>query len=125
MQDANGRLGDGILDDQLLISPRARFDAFIKRDRVVLFVNGKQRLCNDFPNAALTMPEAAVAFGQVLYHTAAERLEFSRDYDDRTGQRYYLENAPYVDERDWDNVGFESNVATPADFDATQCYRAP
>lgn len=125
MQDANGRLGDGLLDDQLLISPRARFDAFIKRDRMVLYVNGKQRLCNDFPSSPLTMPEAAVAFGQVLYHTAAERLEFSRDYDDRTGQRYYLENAPYVDERDWDNVGFESNVSMPTDFDATQCYRAP
>jgi hypothetical protein len=124
MQNATGTLGDGMLDDQLLISPRARFDAFIKRDRMVLYVNGKQRLCNDFGNAPLTMAEAGVAWGQVLYHTAAERLEFSRDYDDRTGQRYYLENAPYVDERDWDNVGFESNVSMPADFDATQCYRA-
>ncbi|MFT3710212.1 MAG: hypothetical protein QM817_21505 [Archangium sp.] len=123
-QNATGRLGDGIVDDQLLISPRARFDAFIKRDRMVLYVNGKQRLCNDFGATKLTMTEAGVAVGQVLYHTAAERLEFSRDYDDRTGQRYYLENSPYVDERDWDNVGFESNVGTPADFDATQCYVA-
>lgn len=125
MQDANGNPGAGILDDQQLISPRTRFDAWVRRDRMILYVNGKQRLCNDFPNAKLTQAETAVAYGQVLYHTAAERLEFSRDYDDRTGQRYYLENSPYVDERDWDNVGFEANVGAPSDFDAAPCYRAP
>ena len=58
-------------------------------------------------------------------HRDAHRLEFSRDYNDRTGQRYYLENAPYVDERDWDNVGFEAEVGAPSDFDPAPCYRAP
>ena len=123
MQNADGTIGEGILDDQLLIGVRTRFDVWIKRDRVVMYVNGKQRLCNDFPQSALTMAEGAVAFGQVLYHSAAERLEFSRDYDDRTGQRYYLENAPYVDERDWDNVGYEAQVGAPSDFDPAPCYR--
>lgn len=124
-QDASGAPGVGILDDQLQISPRTRFDVWLKRDRLVLYVNGKQRLCNDFPHAALTMAESAVAFGQVLYHSAAERLEFGRSYNDRTGQRYYLENAPYVDERDWDNVGYEAQVGAPADFDPAPCYVAP
>ena len=102
---------------------RTRFDVWIKRDRVFMYVNGKQRLCNDVPQSALTMAEGALAFGQVLYHSAAERLEFSRDYNDRTGQRYYLENAPYVDERDWDNVGYEAQVGAPSDFDPAPCYR--
>ncbi|MFO0596801.1 MAG: hypothetical protein U0228_15920 [Myxococcaceae bacterium] len=124
-QDAQGNELEGILDGNLNIAPRTRFDAWIKRDRMVLYVNGNQRLCNDFPNHALTMNEAAVTFGQVLYHTAAERLEFSRDYDDRTGQRYYLEVSPYVDERDWDNMGFESNVGAPSDFDPSVCFKAP
>ena len=122
-QNADGSFGAGVLDDQLLIGQRTRFDAWIKRDRVLLYVNGKQRLCNDFPGFALTMAEGAVAFGQVLYHSAAERLEFSRDYNDRTGQRYYLENAPYVDEREWDNVGYEAHVGAPSDFDPAPCYR--
>lgn len=124
-QDGSGVGSLGILDEELLIAPRTRFDVWLKRDRLLLYVNGKQRLCNDFPNAALTMAEGAVAFGQVLYHSAAERLEFSRDYNDRTGQRYYLENAPYVDERDWDNVGFEAQVGAPSDFDPAPCYVAP
>ncbi len=122
-QNADGSFGVGVLDEQLLIGQRTRFDVWIKRDRVVMYVNGQQRLCNDFPGNALTMAEGAVAFGQVLYHSAAERLEFSRDYNDRSGQRYYLENSPYVDERDWDNVGYEANVGAPSDFDAAPCHR--
>ena len=91
----------------------------------MLFVNGQQRLCNDFAKYPLTMAEAAVAFGQVLYHSAAERLEFSRSFNLRTGQRYYLENAPYADEREWDNLGFEENVTAPANFDPSPCFQAP
>lgn len=125
MQKAAGQVGSQILRDELLISPRTRFDAYVRRDRLVLFVNGEQRLCNDFPTHALTMNQAAIAFGQVLYHSAAERLEFSRSYNDRTGQRYYLENAPYADERDWDNVGFESHVGPPSTLDASTCFIAP
>ncbi len=124
-QDGAGKLIAPILDDQLRESPRARFDVYIRRDRLVFFVNGNQRLCNDFSSTPLTMAEGAVAFGQVLYHSAAERLEFSRSYNDRTGQRYYLENAPYADERDWDNLGFEENVGVPTNFDEGSCYKAP
>lgn len=122
-QDAAGTLGAPILDDQMLVAPRTRLDAWVRRDRLVLYVNGEQRLCNDFPDVPLTMAEGAVAFGQVLYHSAAERVEFSRGYNDRTGQRYYLENAPYADERDWDNVGYEEEKAAPEGFDESRCYR--
>ncbi len=124
MQNAQGQLGAGILDDQMLISPRTRFDAWVRRDRLVLFVNGQQRLCNSFGANRLAMPEAALALGQVLYHSAAERLEFSRSFNDRTGQRFYLENAPYADEREWDNVGFEEEVGPPTGFDEAACYVA-
>jgi hypothetical protein len=124
-QNGAGTLGTPLLDDLLLISPRTRFDAYVRRDRLVLFVNGEQRLCNDFARYPLTMAEAGVAFGQVLYHSAAERLEFSRSYNDRTGQRYYLENAPYADEREWDNLGYEEDLGAPASFDQTKCFQAP
>jgi hypothetical protein len=121
-QGANGKLGAPILDDQILVAPRARFDVYVRRDRVVLYVNGQQRLCNDFAPVRLTMAEAAVGFGQVLYHSSAERMEFSASYFDRTGQRYYLQNTPFIDARSWDNLGMQENVETPAGFDASVCY---
>jgi hypothetical protein len=121
-QDAAGGLVAPILDDQLLISPRTRFDFYIRRDRVVMYANGEQRLCNDLGPATLTMAEAALGFGQVLYHSTAERVEFAYDFNDRTGQRFYLENLPYVDVRSWDNVGYEEDAAPPASFDDTLCH---
>ncbi len=120
--DADGTLTAPILDDQMLIAPKARYDVYVRDDRVIVYVNGEQRLCNDFPGTPLTMAEAAVGFGQALYHSAAERVEFSRSFNDRTGQRYYLENTPYVDARAWDNVGFDDEVAAPAGFDEDACY---
>jgi len=56
---------------------------------------------------------------------SAERVDFSRSSNDRTSQRSYLESAPYADERDWDNVGFEEEVALPASFDPRPCYAPP
>jgi len=126
-RDGKGTLVAPMLDDQQLVSPRTRYDLFIKRDRVVMYVNGQQRLCNDFPTVALTMAEGVPGFGQVFYHSAAERVEFSVDYWDRTGQRYYLENTPYVDARQWDNVGWGEHVGLPGGivsaFDESACYR--
>ena len=94
----------------------------MRRDRVILFANGELKLCNDFPSEKLTMAEALVGFGNVLYHSSAERRELKSDYWDRTGQRYYLSNMPYMDVRSWDNLGFQENVAEPAGFDASRCY---
>lgn len=121
-QDADGKLLGPMLDDKLLIAPRTRFDIFVRRDRVVVYVDGEQRLCNDFPKTPLTMAEAAVGFGQILYHSAAERREFSNRSNKRTGQKYYLQNTPYVDVRTWDNLGYQENAAAPGDFDAASCY---
>ncbi|MFO0756272.1 MAG: hypothetical protein U0359_07255 [Byssovorax sp.] len=121
-RDGQGQLVAPILDDQMLIAPSTHYDVFIRRDRVVLFVEGEQRLCNDFPSVALTMAEGALGFGQVLYHSAAERGEFSAPYWDRTGQRYYLEDTPFIDARAWDNLGYAEHVAAPPSFDASSCY---
>ena len=121
----NGGLGKPVLDDQMLISPRTRFDLYVRRDRVVIYVNGEQRVCNDFPNSRLTMAETAVGFGQVIYHSAAEHLELRADYFDRSGQLHYLYNIPFIDQRTWDNLGVGENVAQPPDFDSGACYVSP
>ncbi len=122
-QGASGTLTGKILDDQQLIAPRTRFDVYIRRDRVVMYVNGEQRICNELGTSGkLTMAEGALGFGQVFYHSAAERIEFNASYWDRRGQRYYIENSPFVDERDWDNVGYDEHVALPSGFDASPCF---
>lgn len=121
-RDADGDLTAPILDDEQHVGQKARYDVYVGRHRVVVYVNGEQRLCNDFPSTPLTMAEAAVGFGLALYHSAAERVEFSREFNDRTGQRYYLENTPYVDARAWDNLGFDEDVQLPAGFDPSVCY---
>lgn len=123
--DQQGKPSAPILDDQQLVSPRTRFDLYVRRDRAVLLVNGEQRLCNDFPATPLTMAEAGVGFGQVLYHSSGERIELPVDYWDRRGQRYILENSPYIDVRTYDNLGFDEHVAAPPGFDESRCYLPP
>ncbi len=124
-QDAKGNFVGKILDDQQLIAPRTRFDVYVRRSRVVLYVNGEQRICNELGSTGkLTMAEGALGFGQVFYHSAAERSEFDASYWDRRGQRYYIENSPFVDVRDWDNVGYDEHVGLPAGFDPGPCFTA-
>jgi hypothetical protein len=119
--NADGTLTGPMMDDQQLMAPRARYDIYVRRDRVLFYVNGDLRLCNDFPGTPLTMAEAAVGFGQVLYHSAAERIEFFASHNDRSGQMYYRENLPFFDARTWDNMGFE-NGTTPPQFDEANCF---
>jgi hypothetical protein len=122
-QDGTGKLTGPILDDQQLIAPRTKFDMYISRNRVVMYVNGEQRICNNLGTAGkLTMAEGALGFGQVLYHSAAERQEFNASYWDRRDQRFYIENSPFIDERDWDNVGYDEHVTLPNGFDGSVCY---
>ena len=129
-QDGSGKLGDIMLDDQHNVSPPTHFDFWIRRDRFVMFANGKQKICNDFPKTPLTMAEGALNFGLVLYHTTAERLALLEGHKpdsnwDRTGLRYVMQNEPYVDTRAWDNVGFDERVAAPSTLDETACYKSP
>jgi hypothetical protein len=123
-QDAQGNLGETMLDDKLgLNTQRTTFDVYLSRTRLVMYVDGKQRLCDDFPSQSLTMHDAALGYGQVLYHSAAERNEFTRSYYDKSAQKYWLNNTPYVDEHTWDNIGNQQSVKLPSDFDASKCYK--
>src|SRR6185437_1597120 len=122
-QDAHGNLVGKILDDQQLVAPRTRFDVYVSRGRVVMYVDGEQRICNDLgASGKLTMAEGALGFGQVFYHSAAERIEFNASYWDRRDQRYYIENSPFIDVRDWDNVGYDEHVSLPSSFDPGPCF---
>mgnify|MGYP003471415546 CR=1 FL=1 len=112
----------GLLDEYVQRAPRVRFDLYISRSRLVMYVNGEQRICNDFGPERLTMAEAAVGFNDALYHSSAEHTELTLDFADRSGQLYYLQNTLYADQHTYDNVGFEEAVNLPGSFSPSDCY---
>ena len=65
--DANGNPVAPILDDQQLASPRTKYDLYIRNNRIIMYVNGQARLCNDFttPTTTLNIADAAVGVQQV------------------------------------------------------------
>jgi hypothetical protein len=121
--DSNGNPVAPILDDQQLVSPRTKYDLYIRNNRLVMYVNGQQTLCNDFDTATtrLNIADAAVGFHQVLYHSTGEFVERFVG-PDQGGAYHYRYNTPWLDQRTWDNMGFEENVNAPSDFDAAKCF---
>jgi hypothetical protein len=121
--DANGNPTAPILDDQQLVAPRTKYDLYIRNNRLIMYVNGKPTLCNDFttPTTTLNIADAAVGFHQVLYHSLAESQERFVD-PDRGGAYHYRYNSPWLDQRTWDNMGFEENVTAPSDFNDQTCF---
>ncbi|HKY38905.1 MAG TPA: hypothetical protein VJN18_23360 [Polyangiaceae bacterium] len=123
--DASGKLIGPWLDDQLHVWQRARFDVFVRRDRVVIYVEGKQRICQELTDQPLTMAEGALGLFHVLYHSSAEFTEMRRNAvsdNPQTGQHHLLHNTPFADHRSFDNVGFREDVALPDNFDPTNCF---
>jgi hypothetical protein len=113
------------LDDQTHIWQRTRFDVFIRRDRLVIYVEGQQRICQEMPGSPITMAEGALGFWHVLYHSSAEFMESRSPIvtgNPRTAQHHIMHNTPFADMRTYDNVGFRENVSLPPDFDKSVCY---
>jgi hypothetical protein len=111
-------------ENELQIQPRQKYDLYIARDTVIVYVNGTQRVCNKFTGtpAQLTMAEGYLAFTQTMYHSAAEHSEDRASFYDNSGLHYILYNTPEVDEETWDNIGFDENVSAPASFNPTVCF---
>src|SRR5579859_5378829 len=115
------------LDDVMTLWTRVRFDVFVRRDRVIVYVEGQQRLCQDLDPTAITMAEGALGLWHILYHTSAEFTEIRAGLqtdDPQTGQHHVMHNTPFADMRTYDNVGIQENVALPSSFDAKRCYPA-
>lgn len=113
-----------MLDDQMFITQRTKFDVFLNRGRIVMYANGVQKICNDIPTAQrLTMADVAVAIGHVLYHSNVEAMDFNRADWNRTAQYHFRHNTPFADARSLDNVGMRENAQLPAGFQEGPCYR--
>jgi hypothetical protein len=87
-----------------------------------MYVDGEQRICNDFGPERLTMAEGAVGFNTALYHSSAEHSELTVDFADRSGQLYWLQNTLFAYQHTWDNVGFEEGVQLPSSYSDADCY---
>ncbi len=120
--DANKKIVGVMLDDQMFVEQRTTFDVYFNRDRIVMYANGVQKLCNDLGKQRLSMAEAAIGVGHVLYHSSAERGEFARRDWIRTGQYYYRYNTPFLDHRSFDNFGIRAAVPLPKGFAPGQCF---
>lgn len=125
--DSSGDPSGVWLDDQTNIWQKARFDVFVRRDRVVIYVEGQQRICQELDPKAMTMAEVGVGFWHILYHTSAEFTEIragDQTADPQTDQHHIMHNTPFADWRAYDNVGIREDIGLPADFDATRCNSA-
>lgn len=122
LQKGGAVTNTGVLDELLYPAPNTHFDLYISRSRIVMYVNGEQRICNDFGPERLSMAEGAVGFNSALYHSSAEHSELQADFADRRGQLYYLQNTVFADMLAYDNVGFEEGVGLPADYSGADCY---
>jgi len=41
---------------------------------------------------------------------------------DRGAAYHYRLNSPWIDQRSWDNIGFQENTAPPAGFNPKTCF---
>jgi hypothetical protein len=121
--NAQGNPVAPILDDQQLASPRTKYDLYVRNNRIIMYVNGQARLCNDFTTSLTTLniADAALGFHQVLYHSSGEFTERMSD-PDRGAAYHYRYNSPWLDQRSWDNMGFQENTEPPADFNPATCF---
>lgn len=120
--DSNGNYNGPMMEPFDQYAPLTHFDLFIRPDRLVVFINGRQALCANISSRPLTMKYGLIMYGNALYHTAAETEEAeitkSADY-------HYRLNEPIADTRVWDAVGHSQLIDIPTNifttFDASQC----
>jgi hypothetical protein len=104
---------------------------FVRPDRVVFFVNGRQGFCADLTDRPLTMKYGMITYGDLLYHSAIEWEALASRQSDglpvRSAQLYHtLLNTPIATSRTWDVIGESEKVDIPAQFptfDASLCRK--
>ena len=75
-------------------APLTHFDVFVRPDRLIFYVKGRQAWCSDLSTRPLTMKYGLIVYGSVLYHTGAEVFQYNSGSG---GTFHYLMNTPYTD----------------------------
>jgi hypothetical protein len=142
--DKNQDMVGDVMEPFDQVAPLAHYDLFIRPNRLVVFVNGRQAFCVDMSSRPLTMQYGLVVYGDLLYHSAREQADMSpqaglpngaQSSDSLEGNtdNYTFEgsslyhvilNQPITSTRAWDAIGQADNIDIPpqfATFDPSSC----
>lgn len=110
-------------------APLTHYDVFTRKDRVILYINGRQAWCVDLSDRPLTMNYGKIAYGSVLYHSSAETSAAYvgvESYQGAVGGSFhYIMNTPWSDTRVWDSAGETELIDIPPQFafDPGACFK--
>jgi hypothetical protein len=113
------------------VSPLTHYDFFVRPDRLVVFINGREGFCVDLSSHPLTMKYGMISYGDLIYHSSIEWQGISAP---ATGgdpifasQLYQISlNAPIASSRAWDVVAQSQQIDLPpqfATFDPATCFK--
>ncbi|MES1192059.1 MAG: hypothetical protein ABUS47_13390 [Steroidobacter sp.] len=119
--DDKGNYMGPVIDPFDQTAPLTHYDIFLRRNRLLVFVNGRQALCADLSDMPLSMNYGLVVYGSLIYHSALEWQENERSVTagalkNNTALYDYQLNAPIVDSRVWDAIGESDMIDVPSQF---------
>jgi len=91
--------------ERLGVDRATRFEAYISTSRAYLLLDGEPYGCVDLPATGVPVGAATVTFGDVLYHSDNDQLQF---------YPFVHEHLQHDAQRHFDNLGFKSGVPAPA-----------
>jgi len=122
--DASGNYKGPLIEPFDQTQPLTHYDVFLRPDRLVVFINGRQGFCVDLSSHPLTMKYGMVTYGDLIYHSALEWQEVSNV----SGALYHHQmNAPIASSRIWDAIYEADQLDIPTQqlstFDPTACFK--
>jgi hypothetical protein len=92
--------------DRTGVDRATHFEIWVSSKRIYTYLDGQPYGCVNLPTSGAPGPgPASVTFGDTLYHSGVDNLEW---------YTYMKENWQYDTRRHFDNLGFKSGVAAPA-----------
>jgi len=92
------------------IDNRHRFDIYLSQTRVKVYEEGTLKVDWMLP-VPLAYTQFDVVFADHLYHSSLEHAEIRDSFVEK--EPLWLKRTPYIDQRHWDNLGFEVLPAMP------------
>jgi hypothetical protein len=132
--DKNQNMIGDVVEPFDQVAPLTHYDLFIRPNRLVVFVNGRQAFCVDMSSRPLAMQYGLVVYGDLLYHSALEQANMSpqtgvaggaSDSQEGDTSTYTFEgsslyqvilNQPITSTRAWDAIGQADNIDIPPQF---------
>jgi hypothetical protein len=105
------------------------YDVFVRPDRLVFYINGRQAFCADLSAHPLTMAYGVPIYGNVLYHSTADILTNYVGLEGAAnnavgGSFQYVMNTPWTTTGVWDAIGQSEMIDIPPQFafDSGACF---